>query len=297
MSKAPIYKSIDAFDKEIESKRVVFTNGCFDILHAGHISCLEASKELGDILFVGLNTDDSIKRLKGNERPINAWADRALVLSSLRCVDYIIGFDEDTPIDLIKALKPNIITKGGDYRASEMIGSSFVTSYGGEVIILPYVDGYSTTDIIKNDNEQPNQINNRIAHIALVVDDYDDAIAFYTQKLDFNLLEDTKLSEDKRWVLIAPPGAQECSLLLAKAANDQQSKSVGNQSGGRVFLFLFTEDFERDYKKLKSRNVKFVRPAQDYNYGKVAVFEDLYGNMWDLLQPSPKNKGWIKPRG
>lgn len=295
MSNAPIYTSIDAFDKGIKSKRIVFTNGCFDILHAGHISCLEASKELGDILVVGLNTDDSVKRLKGNERPINAWADRALVLSRLRCVDYVIGFDEDTPIDLIKALKPNIITKGGDYRASEMIGSSFVKSYGGEVVILPYVNGNSTTDIVKKkDGEQSNQINNRIAHIALVVDDYDDAIAFYTQKLDFNLLEDTQLSEDKRWVIVAPPGAQECSLLLAKAANDQQSQSVGNQSGGRVFLFLFTEDFARDYEKLKSRNVKFVRPQQEYDYGTVAVFEDLYGNMWDLLQPSPKNKGWIK---
>ena len=131
----------------------------------------------------------------------------------------------------------------------------------------------------------------RIAHIALVVDDYDDAIAFYTQKLDFILLEDTHLSEEKRWVMVAPPGAIECSLLLAKAANDTQRKYVGNQTGGRVFLFLFTDDFWRDYEKLKSRAINFVRPPQDLEYGTVAVFEDLYGNLWDLIQPNENNKG------
>src|SRR3954451_14243553 len=96
----------------------------------------------------------------------------------------------------------------------------------------------------------------RIAHIALVVDDYDDAIEFYTQKLDFQLLEDTKLSDDKRWVMVAPKGAKECCLLLAKAANERQTAFVGNQTGGRVFLFLFTDDFWRDYEKLKSREIK-----------------------------------------
>jgi catechol 2,3-dioxygenase-like lactoylglutathione lyase family enzyme len=100
----------------------------------------------------------------------------------------------------------------------------------------------------------------RIAHIAIVVKDYDEAIKFYTQKLDFTLLEDTKLSEDKRWVLVAPPGAKECSLLLAKAANEQQLLSIGNQSGGRVFLFLFTDDFWRDYTKMVDRKIHFVRP-------------------------------------
>ncbi|MBO9619281.1 MAG: VOC family protein [Niabella sp.] len=133
----------------------------------------------------------------------------------------------------------------------------------------------------------------RIAHIALVVDDYDDAIAFYTQKLDFQLLEDTKLSDEKRWVMVAPQGAKECCLLLAKAANDQQSASVGNQTGGRVFLFLFTDDFWRDYEKLKSREVKFVRPPKEFEYGTVAVFEDLYGNLWDLIEPNERNKGLI----
>lgn len=291
--KAPVFINIDSFEEEITSKKVVFTNGCFDILHAGHITNLEESKELGDILIIGLNSDNSVRRLKGNDRPINSWMDRAMVLSRLRSVDYVIGFDEDTPIDLIKDLKPNVITKGGDYKESEMIGGSFVKSYGGEVIILPYLDGYSTTDILKNQKQLKETVHNRIAHIALVVEDYDDAIAFYTKKLDFELLEDSQLSEDKRWVVVSPPGAKECSLLLAKAANDQQAKSVGNQSGGRVFLFLFTDDFSRDYEKLKTRDVKFVRAPQEYEYGTVAVFEDLYGNMWDLLQPTKNNKGWI----
>ena len=133
----------------------------------------------------------------------------------------------------------------------------------------------------------------RIAHIALVVDDYDDAIEFYIQKLDFQLLEDTRLSDNKRWVMLAPKGAKECCLLLAKAANDSQATFVGNQTGGRVFLFLFTDDFWRDYEKLKSREVKFIRPPQNFEYGTVAVFEDLYGNMWDLIEPNEKNKGLI----
>lgn len=132
-----------------------------------------------------------------------------------------------------------------------------------------------------------------IAHIALVVKDYDEAIEFYTKTLDFILLEDTKLDDKKRWVMVAPPGAKECSLLLAKAANEEQAKSIGNQTGGRVFLFLFTDDFERDYNKLVERNVKFVRPPADNQYGKVAVFEDLYGNLWDLIEPSPANKGLL----
>lgn len=134
----------------------------------------------------------------------------------------------------------------------------------------------------------------RIAHIALVVEDYDEAIEFYTQKLEFELVEDTRLSEEKRWVVIAPKGAQECSLLLAKAANEEQSKSIGNQTGGRVFLFLFTDDFWRDYNKMMDRDINFVRPPTEYDYGRVAVFEDLYGNLWDLLEPNDTNKGLIK---
>ena len=134
----------------------------------------------------------------------------------------------------------------------------------------------------------------RIAHIALVVEDYDQAIEFYIKKLEFQLLEDTKLSDEKRWVVIAPPGAKECSLLLAKAANEEQSKSIGNQTGGRVFLFLFTDDFWRDYNKMINKDINFVRPPTEYEYGRVAVFEDLYGNLWDLLEPSDNNKGVIK---
>lgn len=134
----------------------------------------------------------------------------------------------------------------------------------------------------------------RIAHLALVVKDYDEAIQFYTQKLDFVLLEDTKIDDEKRWVVVAPPGAVECSLLLARAANDEQEKSIGNQTGGRVFLFLFTDNFWRDYNKMIERRIKFVRPPKEEIYGIVAVFEDLYGNMWDLLEPNENNKGVIK---
>lgn len=129
-----------------------------------------------------------------------------------------------------------------------------------------------------------------IAHVALVVDDYDEAIAFYTQKLNFTLIEDTPLSPEKRWVIIAPPGANECSLILAKAADDRQKASVGQQTGGRVFLFLFTDDFWRDYNHMVAQGIKFVRTAEETEYGKVAVFEDLYGNKWDFIEPTDKNK-------
>lgn len=133
----------------------------------------------------------------------------------------------------------------------------------------------------------------RIAHIALVVDNYDDAIKFYTQKLDFQVLEDTKLSEEKRWVMVAPKGAKECCLLLAKASNERQTRSIGNQTGGRVGFFLFTDDFWRDYNKMIDRQINFVRPPTNFEYGTVAVFEDLYGNMWDLIEPNENNKGLI----
>jgi catechol 2,3-dioxygenase-like lactoylglutathione lyase family enzyme len=124
-----------------------------------------------------------------------------------------------------------------------------------------------------------------IAHLALVVDDYDEAIAFYTLKLGFHLIEDTVLSDTKRWVLVAPPGAKECALLLAKAASPEQKKSVGNQTGGRVFLFLYTDDFHRDYQAMLEKEIHFVRPPAKEIYGMVAVFEDLYGNLWDLIEP------------
>ena len=135
---------------------------------------------------------------------------------------------------------------------------------------------------------------NRIAHIALVVKDYDEAIHFYTHKLDFVLLEDTKIDEFKRWVVVASSGAKECSLLLAKAANEKQLASVGNQTGGRVGFFLFTDDFNRDYDKLVNRGVTFVRTPKKEPYGIVDVFKDLYGNLWDLLEPNENNKGVIR---
>ena len=137
-------------------------------------------------------------------------------------------------------------------------------------------------------------MNQRLAHIAIVVNDYDEAIKFYTEKLHFDMVEDTQLSETKRWVLVRPKGSNECCLLLAKAANDEQRSRVGNQTGGRVFLFFFTDDFWEDYEKLKKREVKFVRPPQNFEYGTAAVFEDLYGNMWDLIEPNENNKGLIK---
>lgn len=128
-----------------------------------------------------------------------------------------------------------------------------------------------------------------IAQVAIVVKDYDEAIDFYLNKLGFHLIEDTKLSEDKRWVLIAPPGAKECRLLLAKAANEKQISSIGNQTGGRVFLFLFTDDFWRDYNKMIENGIHFSRAPKNEEYGTVAVFDDLYGNLWDLIQPNENN--------
>ncbi len=128
-------------------------------------------------------------------------------------------------------------------------------------------------------------MNQKIAHIALLVKDYDEAIDFYTKKLHFTLLEDTKLSETKRWVLIAPKGSTACSILLAKASNETQSTFIGNQSGGRVFLFLHTDNFDRDYQNLLQESIKIIREPVTETYGKVAVFEDLYGNWWDLIEP------------
>lgn len=123
-----------------------------------------------------------------------------------------------------------------------------------------------------------------IAHIALVVDDYDEAIEFYTKKLNFRLVEDTPQSETKRWVLVAPFGSEECSLLLAKGGGGEQQSRIGNQTGGRVFLFLKTDDFWRDYENMRQKNINFVREPKTEEYGTVAVFEDLYGNLWDLIE-------------
>lgn len=124
-----------------------------------------------------------------------------------------------------------------------------------------------------------------IAHIALVVHDYDQAIEFYTNKLHFTLVQDTYQPEqDKRWVLVAPPGSTGTTLLLAQASTPEQQASIGNQTGGRVFLFLQTDDFWRDYNDMLSRGIHFVREPKTESYGTVAVFEDLYGNLWDLVE-------------
>ena len=124
----------------------------------------------------------------------------------------------------------------------------------------------------------------RLGYIALVVRDYDEAITFYTQSLGFQLLEDTDLGGGKRWVRVRPPGPTGTDLLLAKAVNPEQASRIGNQTGGRVFLFLHTDDFWRDHHAMTARAVKFLRPPSEESYGTVAVFEDLYGNKWDLLQ-------------
>jgi len=124
-----------------------------------------------------------------------------------------------------------------------------------------------------------------IVHVAIVVRDYDEAIAFFTEKLHFTLIEDTYQPEqDKRWVVVSPPGSTGTTLLLAKASHTEQIPFIGNQTGGRVFLFLNTDDFWRDYNDMVSKGITFVRPPKEQPYGLVAVFEDLYGNLWDLLQ-------------
>lgn len=129
-----------------------------------------------------------------------------------------------------------------------------------------------------------------IMHISLVVKDYDEAIDFYVNKLQFELIEDTYQPEqDKRWVVVAPPNSHGATLLLAKASKPEQEAIVGNQTGGRVFLFLSTDDFWRDYERMKSLGIKFIRDPKTQDYGTVAVFEDLYGNLWDLLEFNPEH--------
>ena len=130
-------------------QKVVFTNGCFDILHAGHVEYLSKARKMGDILVIGLNSDSSVKKLKGDNRPINNELDRARVLSALYFIDYVTIFNEKTPESLIKKLKPDYLVKGGDWNEEEIAGAGFVKSYGGKVRIVPFVDGYSTTSILK----------------------------------------------------------------------------------------------------------------------------------------------------
>lgn len=146
---------INKISKENNNLKIVFTNGCFDILHRGHVEYLQKARELGDLLILGLNSDSSVKRLKGENRPINNEKDRAIVLSALECVDFVIIFDDDTPFELIKNLKPDILVKGGDYKLENVIGREFAK----ETILIDFVDGYSTTKTIKN-IKNINKINN-----------------------------------------------------------------------------------------------------------------------------------------
>jgi D-beta-D-heptose 7-phosphate kinase/D-beta-D-heptose 1-phosphate adenosyltransferase len=140
---------IDAIKSEQrKGKKIVFTNGCFDILHRGHVTYLNQARDLGDLLIVGINSDESVKRLKGPERPVNMLEDRAYVLSALKSVDYVIPFEEDTPLNLINLIMPDILVKGGDYTIDRIIGAQEVLANGGKVEIIPFVPGKSTSAII-----------------------------------------------------------------------------------------------------------------------------------------------------
>jgi len=136
-----------------QGRKIVFTNGCFDILHVGHLSYLEDAQALGDLLVVGVNTDASVKKLKGEDRPINNVEDRMLMLASLMYVDKVIAFDEDTPYNLIKKILPDYLVKGGDYELSQIIGADIVQKNGGSVTVIPFVSGYSSTAIIQKISE------------------------------------------------------------------------------------------------------------------------------------------------
>ena len=134
---------------EKDAKRVVFTNGCFDLLHPGHVRYLEDAKALGDVLIVGLNEDDSISRLKGESRPINTLKDRAHMLMGLRAVDMVVSFGEDTPLSLIQTLLPDVLVKGGDYQPDDIVGAKEVRAHGGKVVVVPFLEGYSSTRLIQ----------------------------------------------------------------------------------------------------------------------------------------------------
>lgn len=134
---------------KLHRQKIVFTNGCFDVLHFGHVHYLLQAKALGDILVVGLNSDDSVRRLKGPSRPINGEKERAFVLAALSCIDYVIVFEEDTPKELIETVRPDVLVKGGDYALDQIVGADFVTRNGGTVTTLPFVEGFSSTRIIE----------------------------------------------------------------------------------------------------------------------------------------------------
>ncbi|MDQ6960185.1 MAG: D-glycero-beta-D-manno-heptose 1-phosphate adenylyltransferase [Mariprofundaceae bacterium] len=133
-----------------QGKRIVFTNGCFDLLHPGHIDYLEKARVLGDVLIIGLNDDDSIRRLKGYSRPVNSLPNRARMLAALKSVDMVVAFPENTPLKLIKLLTPDVLVKGGDYKPDDIIGAQDVRINGGEVVVVPFVDGHSTSSMIEH---------------------------------------------------------------------------------------------------------------------------------------------------
>ncbi len=140
--------NLNDFLEKNKNKKIVFTNGCFDILHRGHVTYLNQAKALGDLLVIGLNSDASVKRLKGESRPINNEADRKFVLENLKSVDYVELFTEDTPLELIKKIQPSVLVKGGDWKIEQIVGSKEVLFYGGQVQSLSFVDGFSTTSTI-----------------------------------------------------------------------------------------------------------------------------------------------------
>lgn len=141
-------EALNKFLADNEGKRIVFTNGCFDILHRGHVTYLAEARKLGDALIIGLNSDASVKRLKGPERPINNETDRQYVLSQLKSVDFVEIFTDDTPLELINKIKPKVLVKGGDWKIDQIVGAKEVIANGGDVFSLNFVDGYSTTNII-----------------------------------------------------------------------------------------------------------------------------------------------------
>lgn len=147
--------NLEQFLQKNSEKKIVFTNGCFDILHRGHVTYLNEAKKLADILIVGLNSDASVKRLKGESRPVNSEADRKYILENLKAVDHVEIFEEDTPLNLIKNISPYILVKGGDWKPEQIVGSEFVLANGGKVQSLNFVDGLSTTNIINKMTAKP----------------------------------------------------------------------------------------------------------------------------------------------
>jgi rfaE bifunctional protein nucleotidyltransferase chain/domain len=147
-------KELEEFLQKNKDKKIVFTNGCFDILHRGHVTYLAEARKLGDLLVLGLNSDASVKRLKGPERPINNEEDRKYVMSQLKSIDFVEIFNEDTPLELIKKISPKVLVKGGDWKIDQIVGGKEVQASGGNVYSLKFVDGYSTTALIHKIQEQ-----------------------------------------------------------------------------------------------------------------------------------------------